>query len=78
MTETDPAKTADPAMADLGNRCETLKLRAQEAQYAADGGDARELAEACEKLLPLQVQFAQAYRSWLVAWPPPPGESMST
>jgi hypothetical protein len=65
-------------MRDLGDRCETLKLRAQEAQYAADGGDERELAEACEKLLPLHVQFAQAYRSWLVGRRPPPGESMST
>lgn len=68
----------DAALKDLGDRCETLKILAQEAQFAAEGGDPQELAEACEKLLPVHVQFAQAYRMWLVRRQPPPGESMST
>jgi len=70
--------TPDPAFGDLGHRCETLKLLAQEAQYAVSDGDRAALTAAVERLLPLHVQFAQAYRMWLAReYRVLPGESMS-
>lgn len=59
---TDPAAAALPGLAALADQ---LRLLAQEACYAARDGDAQGLAEASERLLPLHVEYARRYRTWL-------------
>lgn len=56
------ASAALPAIAQLADR---LRLLSQEASYAARSADPLALAEVSERLLPLHVEYARRYRTWL-------------
>jgi hypothetical protein len=75
---TIPGADAVAALDGIAETCGQLRLLLQEAQVAAalrDGGD---LADIAERILPLQVEFARRYRSWLARrLGPGPGSGMS-
>jgi hypothetical protein len=79
-----PATQAETAHAELGPLIHQMWVLANEAGFAIRWDNDRDLESAAERLLPLHVEFARLYRSWLAARTRdgervlPPGESMST
>jgi len=73
MTEpadVDPAPLAERAIKDVARIADRIRLLSQEAVFAARSRNPADLSAAAEQLLPLHVEFARLYRTWLAAHQP--------
>ena len=63
----DPAPLAERAIKDVARIADRIRLLSQEAVFAARSRNPADLSAAAEQLLPLHVEFARLYRTWLAA-----------
>lgn len=77
LTTAIPSASATAALDGIAETCGQLRLLLQEAQSAALDRDGDDLAEACEKIRPLQAELTRRYQTWLARRAAPARAQMS-